>query len=203
MINLFEIPINIIKFFKVENFSHKFRKLENLKRILKVHSLLEIKPFDKNLKNIVAKVGDNYILSSMEYDTKLKKFNFKQLGRMKGYPYLVRDCEEYYPDKDIYYSFYIAKVKANEFRKGIGKKLIQLAKCESYRYDCNGKIHLDAVNEARPPFYFYRALGFDSQDKLKINIIDQYRKLNQPLPDKYKKWCISMYLPENKTGMRI
>ena len=101
MINLFEIPINIIKFFKVENFSHKFRKLENLKRVLKVHSLLEIKPFDKNLKNIVAKVGDNYILSSMEYDTKLKKFNFKQLGRMKGYPYLVRDCEEYYEAKRL------------------------------------------------------------------------------------------------------
>lgn len=204
MTSIFEISKNILKFFQMPELSYKYRKLENIKRILKVHSLLEIKQFNKNTNEIVAKVGDNYLLSEVKLDNKTGKITYsKQLGRLKGYKYLVRGCEEYYPDKDIYHSFYISRIKAKEMRKGIGTKLINLAKAESRRYDCDGRIHLDAVNESNPPFYFYRKMGFDSQDKQKIEIIDKYRALGEPLPQKYRKWCLAMYLPENKTGIRI
>ena len=107
------------------------------------------------------------------------------------------------PNMDVYESFYVAKLEANELRKGTGRKLIHLAKCESRRLNCEGRVHLDAVNQDNPPFYFYRRMGFDSQDKHKIEIIDKLLEKNKPFPEQYKKWCIPMYFPTSKTGTRI
>lgn len=200
---LFDFPKCIKNFFCQEEPGYLFRKTERLKINLNVNSVLEIKPFDLNLKYIVAKLGDNYLLSKMDYDKSKNKFSFKQLGRMKGSKTLVYPDEDYYPNMDVYESFYVAKLEANELRKGTGRKLIHLAKCESRRLNCEGRVHLDAVNQDNPPFYFYRRMGFDSQDKHKIEIIDKLLEKNKPFPEQYKKWCIPMYFPTSKTGTRI
>lgn len=200
---LIDFPKNLKNYFFPADNSRLFRKTERLKIKLGVKSLLEIKQFDKAQQYLVAKVGDNYLMSKMDYDKFSGKFTFKQLGRMKGHKSLVRETEQYYPNIDIYESFYVARLKANEPRKGTGEKLINLAKRESWHSGCKGRVHLDAVNYNNPPFYFYRKMGFDSQDRHKIEIIDNLMKNNLPVPDKYRKWCISMYLPKNKTGTRI
>lgn len=200
---LIDFPKNLKNYFFPADNSRLFRKTERLKIKLGVKSLLEIKPFDKTMQYIVAKVGDNYLMSKMDFDKSTGKFSFQKLGRMKGAKTLVRETEEYYPNMDIYESFYIIRLDATPPRKGTGQKLINLAQRESWCSGCKGKVHLDALNPDNPPFYFYRKMGFDSQDRHKIEIIDNLMKNKLPVPDKYRKWCISMYLPKNKTGTRI
>lgn len=179
-----------------------FRRAKKLKKDFQIQSLMEIKPFNNNLKEIVAKIKTNYLLSSMKFDKKSNKYSFQYLGRMNGFKWLTEDTG-YYPDLSVYDSFYVAKFKAEEFRKGVGTKLVCLAQQESRRYGCEGRVHLDAVNADRPPFYFYRKMGFDSQRKDLLEVVDNYMNKNMEFPQKYRKWCIPMYLPTNKTGIRI
>ena len=179
-----------------------FQRAKKLKKDFQIQSLMEIKPFNKNLKEIIAKVKTNYLLSSMKFDEKSNKYSFKYLGRMNGFKWLTHDTD-YYPDLSVYESFYVAKFKAEEYRKGVGKKLVNLAQQESRRYGCEGRVHLDAVNVDRPPFYFYRKMGFTSQRKDLLEVVDNYMNQNMEFPQKYRSWCIPMYLPANKPGIRI
>ena len=171
-----------------------YQKISNLKKIFHVQSILEIRPFNPNIKELACKLKNSYIIFSVERND--NKYSFKRLGIMHIYKDFI-DNTEYYPI-DTYYSMYIKRLKAENPKQGIGTKLIHLARCESLRYDCNGRIHLDAVNRDNPPFYFYRKLGFTTQDTNKLNIIDKYMQSNTQFPEKYNRWCISMYLPISK-----
>ena len=175
-------------------------KIKDIKEIFQINSLMEIKPFNSNLKEIACKIKNSYILSSININKETGKYSFKKLGIMKGFPEIV-DNSEYYPEMNFYESFYVQELKALELRKGTGKKLLQLAQCESRRFNCNGRIHLDAVNPDNPPFYFYRSLGFNSQSEYQIECIDKLMKNKIPFPRPYRSWCLSMYLPKNKTGI--
>ena len=53
------------------------------------------------------------------------------------------------------------------------------------------------------PFYFYRKMGFTSQRKDLLEVVDNYMNQNMEFPQKYRSWCIPMYLPANKPGIRI
>ena len=201
---------NIYNFINIARISSSFQKtLQNYKNLQKfdklkkdfhIQSLMEIKPFSKKVKEIVCKLNNTYILSSMKFDKTTGKYSFKKLGLMKGFPELV-DSLDYYPNMSFYESFYVQKLKAEELRKGTGKKLLHLALCESRRFNCKGRIHLDEVNSDNPPFYFYRSLVFNSQSNYQIECIDKLMNNKTPFPRPYRSWCLSMYLPKNKTGI--
>ena len=121
---------NIYNFINIARISSSFQKtLQNYKNLQKfdklkkdfhIQSLMEIKPFSKKVKEIVCKLNNTYILSSMKFDKTTGKYSFKKLGLMKGFPELV-DSLDYYPNMSFYESFYVQKLKAEELRKGPGK----------------------------------------------------------------------------------
>lgn len=187
---------------KIIHIYKNLEKSEKYKDIFHINSMLEIRLFNKNMHELACKIKNSYILSSVNIDKQTGKYSFKKLGVMRGFPELVKTAD-YYPDMSFYNSFYVQRLNAEELRKGTGRKLIHLARCESRRYECKGLLHLDAVNPENPPFYFYRSLGFDSQDKYQIDCIDKLMQKKIPLPSNYRHWCISMYLPKSKTGMQI
>lgn len=121
------------------------------------------------------------------------------LGKMIAGPMVCRKNirKSFYPiDKD-YKSFYIDELHVTYPNEGVGSDFINLAKHESRKYDCMGRIHLVASRifaPTRPPHIFYRKLGFTS-NKPKINqhidwCIKHKRKMHWTKADN-----LEMYLP--------
>ena len=86
-------------------------KIKDIKEIFQINSLMEIKPFNSNLKEIACKIKNSYILSSININKETGKYSFKKLGIMKGFPEIV-DNSEYYPEMNFYESFYVQELKA-------------------------------------------------------------------------------------------
>ena len=113
----------------------------------------------------------------------------KYAGYMRAHPDFIEDNNIYYPRIKNYFSFYIKHLFIeNEFRnQGLGRILLNIAKKESFRYDCDGKVHVVAgrlCGEEKLPHKFYRKNGFDSQYKTDIKLIDNAIKNNTEVPVK-------------------
>lgn len=102
------------------------------------------------------------------------------LGKMQAYPDFIFDDRTYYPKERGYTSFFISNITAYTKRKGVGTALINLAKRESIRRNCEGKIHLIAKNITKDadnlPILFYRKLNFSSQYRGLMENIDAFLK---------------------------
>jgi len=123
----------------------------------------------------------------------------KYLGEMKALPAFVQD-ESYYPNMKNYFSFYIKLLKAKVKNQKVGTDFLKLAKKESYRANCDGKVHLFSVSpeiEAKsPPSIFYRKNGFSSKNISLLKAIDRrIKNKNVPLPSDCSQ--MEMYLPVN------
>ena len=121
------------------------------------------------------------------------------VGRMNAHPKYVPDSDTYYPGESGYYSFYINRLFVNkEFRnKGIGKAFLNIAAKESYRRNCDGKVHLIAAileGGGKPPQKLYRKYGFDSRNKYHIALIDKAIKDKTDVSKMC--WHTPMYLPK-------
>ena len=120
------------------------------------------------------------------------------LGKMSVQPEYIYSNNIYYPNIKCYSSLYIKSLKAEKRRSGIGQELINLARRESIRRGCEGRVHLIAKNVTREadnlPYVAYRKMGFDSQQKWEITSIDRYIKTGETLPLLLKRG-LAMFLP--------
>ena len=120
----------------------------------------------------------------------------KLVGRMNAHPNYVED-KSYYPGESDYYSFYISRLYIDkEFRnKGAGTAFLNIAAKESYRRNCDGKVHLiaKAIMGEKRPHKLYRRYGFDSQKKDHIKLIDQ---AIEDKTDVQQLYYTPMYLPQ-------
>lgn len=125
--------------------------------------------------------------------------NGEILGTMQAIPERV-DTPEFYPANDCYYSFYINRLDALKRNNGVGRSFIKIARKESYRNACEGRVHLIAKNPKDiydKPDIFYRKCGFDSSNKYHIEKIDEAIKNNKPLENLWQQTL--MYLPLKKS----
>lgn len=133
---------------------------------------------------------DTYTL----FSTKTKKV----LGSMQAYPEFIFDRRTYYPNEIGYNSLYIASIISFIKGCGVGTALINLAKKESIRRNCEGKIHLVARNiTGEPdniPIIFYRKLHFNSQYIYLMKNIDTFLKREKELSTQAMK-STPMYMP--------
>lgn len=132
----------------------------------------------------------NYTMFSTE--------NGEILGKMSARPEYIYSDKIYYPNEQGYSSLYINSLKANKRRQGIGREFIELARRESVRRGCEGRVHLIADNVTGEsdnlPYVAYRKMGFDSQQKWAIASIDRYIKTGDTMPKLLQKG-LAMYLP--------
>ncbi len=128
------------------------------------------------------------------FSTKTKKI----MGSMQAYPEFILDRRTYYPNEIGYNSLYIANITSFVKGCGVGTALINLAKKESIRRNCEGRIHLVARNiTGEPdniPIIFYRKLHFNSQYSCLMKNIDAFLKGEKALSTQSTK-SIPMYMP--------
>lgn len=121
------------------------------------------------------------------------------LGEMKAIPTFVRD-EIYYPNMKNYFSFYIKLIKAKVKKQKVGTDFLNIAKKESFRTGCDGKVHLFAVSPEvkakNPPSIFYRKNGFSSRNVSLLKSLDERIKNKNAF---LQSGCneMDMYLPLN------
>jgi GNAT superfamily N-acetyltransferase len=102
-----------------------------------------------------------------------------------------------YPIKTPYKSYYVAYLESAESGLGYGTEMINLAKLESKKQGCEGRVHLTAsrvYTPRRPPHLFYRKLGFESVCSYINEIMDFCLSIGRQLPVEYAD-NIEMYLP--------
>lgn len=121
------------------------------------------------------------------------------VGQMYARPVTETIFSSYYPALHSYDSFKIEEIRIepNERRNGHGASFINIAKNESRRYNCNGRVHVNAsriFDRENPPHIFYRKQGFTSIFKNKIRYIDEcirkHKKMSLEMADN-----LEMYLP--------
>lgn len=122
-----------------------------------------------------------------------------RVGDMVAFPERIKEHATYYPDSKNYASLYVANLfVAKEHRgKGVGKALMNIAKSESQRRNCNGRVHLIAEHtdlSQPPPHIFYRKNGLASQDWVKIDKIDTMIDYGTTLTKNQRFPSIPMYL---------
>ena len=111
---------------------------------------------------------------------------------------------QYYPTLSCYDSLKIEYLRTEESGLGYGRAFINLAKIQSRKEGCNGRVHLDAsrvYTPRRPPHIFYRKCGFTSiyQDRIKYidECIRKHKQLHWSMADN-----LPMYLPLKKENTR-
>jgi len=166
-----------------------------------------IKPHTRYIAGQPRRDLPKYLIYHNPKDYSYKLFSTKNgelLGDMDAYPEFVFDDRNYYPKERGYTSFFISHLKAFKKKQGVGRAFIDLAKIESIRRNCEGKIHLLAKNITGDPdnipIIFYRKLGFDSQYRGLIRNIDEFLKGNTKL-SKMVDRSIPMYMPADKTRL--
>lgn len=173
-------------------------QLNIYKNLLHKNFIPEIKQFPTFKDKFVYKYQHNGFLNYKMFDKK-----GILIGTMQALPMRV-DYSGFYPDMyTSYYSFYIRSLKAIKRYIGVGKSFIKIAKKESYRNNCDGKVHLVAanINDIKDkPDIFYRKCGFDSSDKYHIEEIDKCIKENKPLKNLWRHTL--MYLPIDKLNFK-
>ncbi len=129
------------------------------------------------------------------------------VGNMGAVPERIRENQTYYPDSKNYASLYITNLFINKKyrQKGAGSAFINIAVTESARRNCGGRVHLIAVHDDKtqlPPHIFYRKAGFDSQDWVIMDKINNFIEEGIKLPGKSLD-AIPMYLPLDKVKEKL
>ena len=149
-------------------------------------------------------------------DSKTRIFNelidekdmLQQASEFAGTMYTKKVTEDlfsqYYPTLSCYDSLKIEYLRTEESGLGYGRAFINLAKIQSRKEGCNGRVHLDAsrvYTPRRPPHIFYRKCGFTSiyQDRIKYidECIRKHKQLHWSMADN-----LPMYLPLKKENTR-
>ena len=116
------------------------------------------------------------------------------------------DCTYIYPKKYRCDSLEILKIYLKIRRMGYGTKFIELAKHESLKSDCGGRIFLCATrlfDREHPSHIFYRKQGFTSVCEKMNKILDDCIAKGKDLDIAHSNDLI-MYLPEKeKPGHRL
>lgn len=123
------------------------------------------------------------------------------LGTMEGGPVVYNDKDKmFYPQRKPYKSFYISYLNSTEEGFGHGRQFIELAKKESKKYNCGGRVHLIAsrvYSPQSPPHLFYRKCGFTSNFEKINKYMDKCILLSRKM-DWTKANNLPMYLPVSK-----
>lgn len=159
-----------------------------------------------NLTPVIKKVPRLLIYTKDVYSQKygmISAYNMAntETGEFAGRMYTRKLHEDftsqYYPTLCGYDSLKIEYLATEEQNQGYGRAFINLAKVESRRQGCDGRVHLDASRiycPRRPPHIFYRKCGFTSIYQDKIKYIDECIKRHKPM-----HWSkadnLPMYLP--------
>ncbi len=130
-------------------------------------------------------------------------FSKQEIACMSARPMrYISPFQSYYPIRKPYKSFYIEYLESKFSGFGYGTALINIAKQESKRLGCDGRVNLIAsrvFDPKRPPHIFYRKCGFTSNDSLMNFIMDETifkgDKVEEFLYDNLK-----LYLPEKKNS---
>lgn len=158
---------------------------------LKAKSVLQTRPLKKIPERIVFQKGNTYQMSFL---------NGTILGRMKAEP-IYEHRDGFYPINRPYASFYIKRLKSFFSGLGIGKDFIKIARKESFREFCSGRVHLVAFNSEnlkKPPQIFYRKTGFTTTNKMHLKEIDRAISAGEQLKSD-NWWSTQMYLPQTIT----
>lgn len=120
------------------------------------------------------------------------------LGTMQGHPTLYNlGNKSFYPEVEPYKSFQIDCLKSNVRDSGNGAKCIKLAIDESWKFGCNGRVHLvasKAFDKKRPPHVFYKKMGFISNSPEMNKYLDNCIKYGRNVSSKVE--YTRMYLPD-------
>lgn len=165
---------------------------KSLVRKMQVDSILQIHPLKNLPEHLIYfnRKKSNYTLFSTNTG--------EILGKMSARPEYIYDDQIYYPKLSRYSSLYISSLKAVKRRQGIGRELINLARHESIRRGCEGRVHLIADNVTQEPdnlpYVAYRKMGFESQEQWAITAIDRHIQTGETLPSLLKRG-LAMFLP--------
>ena len=127
------------------------------------------------------------------------------LGEMITRTVKNADCTYIYPEKTTCNALEIIELKLNKCRMGYGSKFIELAKIESRKTNCNGRIFLCAsrlYDREHPSHIFYRKKGFTSVDKKLNKIMDDCIAQGKNLDIEYADNLL-MYLPVEEKPRHI
>lgn len=177
-------------------------------------SLLFQKPLKELPRRIVYKIPEQirvqnnlncqttYVNVYNMFDTQTKEI----VGSMTAAPVVYRNPDvELYPIPIPYRSFYISKINIDEKRRGHGSAFIKIARAESKRENCQGRVHLLAsriFSPNNPPHLFYRKKKFVSESPYLNSVMDFYISIKEPLPIEYAD-NIAMYLPLEVSKNRL
>lgn len=103
----------------------------------------------------------------------------------------------YYPMRKPYKSFYIEHLESKFSGFGYGTTLINIARQESKRLGCDGRVNLIAsrvFDPKRPPHIFYRKYGFTSNNSLMNFFMDETIHKGEKIED-FLYDNLKMYLP--------
>lgn len=117
----------------------------------------------------IQKLPETLIYSRQSHYKAFSTKNGNLLGEMIAYPITLEHTSLYYPNtKNKFKCLYIDELIANVKKHGIGKALIDVAKKESYKKGCDGRINLVAscIDESNiSPQTFYYKMGFTTTNK--------------------------------------
>ncbi len=120
------------------------------------------------------------------------------LGEMIAYPITLEKNAFYYPGaKKSFNCFYIDELIANVKKHGIGRTLINIAKKESYKKGCNGRINLVAtcIDDSKiSPQTFYYKMGFTTTNKKHLQEIIRIKDNQNPQMFSNPETLTPMYL---------
>lgn len=127
-------------------------------------------------------------------------------GKMYARPVMEDFFSPYYPTLGCYKSFKIEYIQTEETNQGYGRAFIKLAKAESRKHGCEGRVHLDAsriYTPTRPPHIFYRKCDFTSVYTDRIKYIDECIKEHKEM-----HWSMADNLPmylslESETPQKV
>lgn len=106
-------------------------------------------------------------------------------------------AKRFYPYKHPYKSFFINYLSTENHHQGFGKAFIELAKNESKKYNCKGRVHLIAsriYDRTNPPHIFYKKCGFISQSEDINKYLDTCINSNTQM-DYFLADNLEMFLP--------
>lgn len=129
----------------------------------------------RNLPDYFAYVGKEF---GNIYSYNLTNKKGQYLGKMRAYINPETSAKVYRPQRNDYASFCIDYLYVKPKFRGerAGTALLDMAKHDSYKFGCNGNVHVIAgylKNESTVPQVFYRKNGFITQNKKDMKIIDK------------------------------
>ena len=173
---------------------------------MKIQSILQTKPLQKMPSRLIYKTPDVYpVYASVNgAKTYAHVYNMVNLETRELVAIMKAGAVTYskkkpkiYPMKTPYKSYYVAYLESVDSGLGYGTEMINLAKIESRKQGCEGRVHLTAsrvYTPQRPPHLFYRKQGFVAVCPYINEIMDFCLSIGRQLPVEYAD-NIEMYLP--------